>query len=193
MQWKVLNSYPYSFYILNCGAFGAAIQNVPNLDSTEFRMYRIQMYQIQNVPNLDVPNLECTEFRMYRIQNYRILMYRIQDVPNLGCTELIFLQIGQVKVKNFFEKIFSELYTSKNPQKFTDFEGVVRFLIRHKIKIYSKKTEIFAYFTYGRVNISQPIKSILERLFDGFNDLYHKSVSQTLILTQKNKSFMQNR
>ena len=42
-----------------------------------------------------------------------------------------------------------KLYTSKNPQKFTDFEGVVRFLIRQKIKSYSKKTENFVYFTYG--------------------------------------------
>ena len=43
------------------------------------------------------------------------------------------------------------------------------------------------------VNIAQPMKPILEQFFDGFNDLYHKSVSQTLILSQKTISFMQIR
>ena len=100
-------------------------------------------------------------------------------------------------MKKNFEKFFFwviyKLYTSKNPQKFTDFEGVVRFLIRQKNKKLFEKNWNFCLFYLWGVIFAQPIKSILEWFFDGFNDLYHKSVSQTLILSQKTISFMQNR
>ena len=49
---------------------------------------------------------------------------------------------------------------------------------------FEKKLKFIVCFTYGVVNFIKPIKTILEWFFDGFNDLYHTSVVQTLILVQ---------
>ena len=53
-------------------------------------------------------------------------------------------------MKCFFEKKnFFELCTSKNSQNFSDFEGVVRFLIPHKNKKLFEKTDILPILTKG--------------------------------------------
>lgn len=72
----------------------------------------------------------------------------------------------------------------KNSQKFTDFEGVVRFLIHQIYKKLIEKNGICCLFYLRGINFAQPIKTILEWLLDGFNDLHHTSASQTFILSK---------
>ena len=101
------------------------------------------------------------------------------------------------KSENFFRKFFCLSYIQviyiKKSAKIHLFRGCCSFFNTSKNKKLFEKNWKFCLFSLGGVNIAQPIKSMLERFFDGFNDLYHKSVSQTLILSQKTISFMQNR
>ena len=76
------------------------------------------------------------------------------------------------------------LHKSKIPQKFPNFEGVVRLLIRQKIKSYSKKLKFLPILPMGG-SILPTHKIHIGAVFDGFNDFYHKSVNQTLILSEK--------
>ena len=83
-------------------------------------------------------------------------------------------------MKKIFRKKIPELYTQKNPQKLTEFEGVIRFLIRQKNKKLFEKNEIFANFTYGgqycpthRIHVGV--------VLDGFNDLYINEFNNGLV------------
>ena len=94
-------------------------------------------------------------------------------------------------MKNFW--IFFLSYIHKNQQKIPDFEGVVRFLLRQKIKKIFEKNMTFSSILPIGVNIAQPIKSIMERFLMSLTIFYHTSVCQTLILSQKTISFMENK
>ena len=82
-------------------------------------------------------------------------------------------------MKNFFDQRFSELHTSKFQDKFTELDGVVRFLIRQKEKNYRRRLKFFCkkfYFTYWNPFFETP-KTVVERLIEVFNYLYFTSVS----------------
>ena len=122
---------------------------------------------------------------------------RLQPVSVIQLEKIQFFQNFLIKLaeklvkneKNFRNFFLSYIY--KSPQKFTDFECVVRFLICQKNKKLFEKTLVFAYFTYwGHICPTHKIhigtvfwmglticnKQVLVTLFC----IPHKSISQNL-------------